>query len=101
MDFRERAEHVAQKVFAVLEMTPTAEQAKRVADTLEREGIEIVLKERETVTSTVQASCGSATFGSHETPASSTKPKCGSGRWTRAAFGRRYLVPGTWYLVRR
>ncbi len=47
MKFRERAERAGAAVGAALQMTPDAEQAKAVADAIEREIIEAVMEESE------------------------------------------------------
>lgn len=47
MTFRERAENAARTIYDVLQMSPTAEQAKKVGDAVERALIEAALNEQE------------------------------------------------------
>jgi hypothetical protein len=57
MELRDRAESAARSVYEILEAAPTKDQAKRVADALERAAIEIVLAERERCAGVVRECC--------------------------------------------
>jgi hypothetical protein len=57
MELRDSAESAAQSIYKILQATPTEDQAKRVADALERAAIEIVLAERERCANVVRECC--------------------------------------------
>jgi hypothetical protein len=57
MELRDRAESAARSVYEILEAAPTEDQAKRVADALERAAIEIVLEERKRFETVARECC--------------------------------------------
>jgi hypothetical protein len=57
MELRTYAENAARSVYEILGAAPTQDQAKRVADALERAAIEIVLEERKRFETVAQECC--------------------------------------------
>jgi hypothetical protein len=55
MTLRERAESVANTVFRALHTSPSADQAKRATDLIERAIIDVVLEERQRCASVASA----------------------------------------------
>jgi hypothetical protein len=57
MELRDYAENAARSVYEILGAAPTEDQAKQVADALERAAIEIVLEERKRFESVAKECC--------------------------------------------
>ncbi len=57
MELRDRARGATQTVYEILQVAPTEDQDKRVADAVERALIEIVLEERERVAKVARVLC--------------------------------------------